>query len=130
MATYSQIIGKLDMLKPNAYTYEQKIAWLNDLEQQINLKVIETHELAEGEESPYSPFSPSMPDASEGDKTLIAPAAFDSMYVHYLSMQIDYANGEFERFNNSNAMFQTVYSDFERWYNRTHSPKSGRNIYF
>ena len=53
---------------------------------------------------------------------LLIPAPYDEVYIRYLEMQIDYANGEYGKYNNSTTMYNTAYSAFDRYYNRTHMP--------
>ena len=67
-------------------------------------------------------------DMSQEDReaaVLLAPAPYDSMYLYCLESHIDYENGETARYNNSNAMFRTVFDAYRNWYNRTHKPLSG-----
>lgn len=66
----------------------------------------------------------------DGDKDLIVGEPWDEMYVHWLSAQIDWYNMETDGFNNSNAMFESVYQDYKRWFNRNHMPLTERKIYY
>jgi len=66
----------------------------------------------------------------DGDKDLIVGEPWNEMYVHWLSAQIDWYNMETDGFNNSNAMFESVYQDFRRTFNRSHMPLTERKIYF
>ena len=60
----------------------------------------------------------------------MAPEPWDMMYISYLESQMDYANAEYGRYNNTAAMFQAEYDGFANWYNRTHTPKGTRIRYF
>ena len=60
----------------------------------------------------------------------MVPEPWDRMYISYLESQMDYANAEYGRYNNSAAMFQAEYDGFANWYNRTHMPKGTRIRYF
>ena len=53
---------------------------------------------------------------------LLIPKPFDQAYIYWLQSKIDYFNGEIARFNNSSAMYNSLYSDFAAWYTRTHKP--------
>ena len=116
--TGHECITRLDRLKPNSYAYADKLYWLCRLEGMIKREIIDTHEDAE-----------ELPGSLSEDDVLIAPPPFDEMYIHYLETQIDYANGEFDRFNNANAMFRSVYSAFANAYNREHIPKTQKKNY-
>lgn len=129
MATYDEVLTRLDDIKPNSYSREQKMRWLNDLEQQIKANVIDTHEdPPEGIED--ISFSKEQAISDQGGKTLLVPDAYDELYIHYLEAKVDYYNREFERYNNSNAMYTAVYAEYTNWYNRTHRPKTKGNVYF
>lgn len=127
--SYIGVIARTDELKPNMYSLRMKINWLLRLEQQIKLKIIDTHEGPEIPEIP--PMVAENQDVHEvSDTPMLVPEPFQDVYTHYLCSQIDYANGEYERYNNSNAMFQAAYKEYANWYNRTYMPKAGQNNYF
>lgn len=67
---------------------------------------------------------------NDTDRELIVGEPHDEMYVLWLSAQIDWNNMEFENFNASNAMFESVYQDFKRAFNRTHRPYGATKLYF
>ena len=67
---------------------------------------------------------------TDQDKELLVGEPYDEMYVHWLETQIDWNNMEYDGFNNSNAVFSSVYGDFYRSFNRTHMPLGGRKIYY
>jgi len=129
MATYDSIINNLDEEKPNVYPLNRKMIWLNNLEQQIKTNIFDTHENPpEGADNISFDFSKQIEEQSK--KELLVPETHDELYIHYLAARIDYANGEFEKYNNSNAMYEAAYSAFSNYYNRTHRPISGSNNYF
>ena len=52
------------------------------------------------------------------------------MYLHWLQAQIDLHSGEPERYNASISVFNTEYTAFESWYNRSYPPKgAGRFLW-
>ena len=57
-------------------------------------------------------------------KTLIVGAPYDDIYVKWLEAQIDYANGEYGKYNNTKTMYGNAYDSFARAYHREHKPKS------
>ena len=57
-------------------------------------------------------------------------AKVTKLCIRWLEAQIDYANREYDSFNASNAMFDSVYTAFRNAYNKTHMPKGHRRIYY
>lgn len=113
-----EAINKIDEQKRNTYTQDEKLAWLNRLEWMIKLDIVDTHE--GGESVTFTGYNSDTPVTTE----LIASAPHDEVYLRWLEAQIDYTNGEMGKYDNSYAMFNTAYTAFSSYYNRTHMPKS------
>lgn len=122
--TLGEAIARLDELKPNGFSRGQKLYWLSALDGAVKKEIIDTHEGAE--ERAFTPYD----EHSRDDTELLVPAPYDEIYLRYLEAQIDYANGEYERFNNSNAMYAAAYTAFSRAYNRSHMPTGGSKKYY
>ena len=120
----SEVIAKLDGLKPNAFTLEDKIGWIDELEWRIKRKIVDTHEVIEPVEFDGYAGEESM------EQVLIAPAPWDIVYLRWLECMVDYYNGESARFANSRILFNDAYAGFSAWYNRTHKPVKVRMKYF
>lgn len=114
--TIIEAINRIDSLKPNSYSPEDKIAWLSIVDGEIKENIINTHEGAEN--VAFNGYTVDTPH----DTVLLVPAPYDDIYIKWLEAQIDYANGETKRFNNSILMYNTAYSAFSRYYNRNHMP--------
>ncbi len=121
--TIIEAINKIDNLKPNSYTQQDKVKWLSILDGIIKTEIIDTHEGSE--KVTFNGYEAETPV----DTVLLVPAPYDDVYVKWLEAQMDYANGETAKYNNSMVMYNTAYSTFERYYNRTHMPK-GKSIKF
>ena len=123
--TIMDVIHRINTVKPNSYDQALKIKWLNTLDGIIKKEIIDTHEGAENVVfNGYTEESNLLTD-------LLVPAPYDDIYIRYIEMQIDYANGEYGKYNNSKAMFNVAYSDFEKYYNREHMPlKRGKRFLF
>ena len=115
--TLIESINKIDNLKPNSYTQVDKIKWLSILDGIIKKEIIDTHEGAEN--VIFNGYDVETPL----DAVLLVPAPYDDVYVKWLEAQIDYANGDTSKYENSMIMYNTAYSTFERYYNRTHMHK-------
>ena len=122
--TLLEAVNRIDVLKPNGYSQAEKIQWLSTLDGIIKREIIDTHEGGEG-----VTFNGYTEDTSLTTELLV-PAPYDDIYLRYLEMQIDYANGEYGKYNNSMSMYDTAYSTFQRFYNRTHMPKGTKFKFF
>jgi len=72
----------------------------------------------------------SVPDDyfGNGADELLAPEPYSVMYIYWIFMKIDFANGEFDRFNNDAMLFNTAWLAFSNHVNRTHAPKKRAKI--
>ena len=122
--TIIEAINRIDMLKPNNYSQPDKIAWLSTLDGIIKKEIIDTHEGSEN-----VTFVGYNSDTAL-DTILIVPEPYDDIYIKWLEAQIDYANADTKRYANSMIMYNTAYSAFERYYNRTNMPKGKTFKYF
>lgn len=148
-------INEVDDLKPNMYQLPEKIKWLSRLDKRIFEQILLTHVLSEEEKEPFLPEDEEEEEGrvfwigippwrrrkpeklvfngyteEDTDKELIVGEPYDELYVHWLEAQIDWNNMEYASFNNTNAMFESVYKAFRNAFNQTHRPKGRINTYF
>ena len=117
--TIKEAIDVVDKLVPNSYSYTLKVKWLSKLDGQIYQEVFATHEdnSAEG----FHGY-----DDAEPDTPLLVPFPYDGdIYIYFLQAQINLENGEINKYNQSIAVYNAAYSNFQSKYNRTHKPLSG-----
>lgn len=122
--TLIEVINRIDVLKPNAYSQLEKVKWLSTIDGIIKTEIIDTHEGAE--EVTFNGYDENTLLTTE----LLVPAPYDDVYLRWLDAQIDYANGEYARYNNAVQAYNDAYSVFERHYNRTHMPKGKKFKFF
>ena len=122
--TIIELITDVDEMKPNGYEQIYKIQWLSQLDGRIKDEIIDTHEGGEGVS--FSGYDASTPLNTE----LLVTQPYDDVYRYWLEAQIDYANGEYTKYNNSMSMFNEAYSAYSRYYNKTHMPKGKSIKYF
>ncbi len=113
--TLQACIDYVDGIEPNAYTNEQKTGWVSECE---GLVYTEAFLL-----SPYE-FRPLVYDDDKTDTLAVMPP-HDKLYPLYLQAKIHFANGEYERYAASYAMFNEAWGEFVRWFARTYSPADG-----
>ena len=122
--TILEAIHKVDTVKPNSYTQPEKIKWLSTLDGIIKSEIIDTHEGGEG--VVFEAYD----DAVDLETVLLIPAPYDDIYVRWLEARIDYANGEYGKYNNSLTAYNDCYDLFKNYYNRNHMPKGKTFKYF
>ena len=116
-------INMIDSQKHNTYSEKEKIGWLSRLDSMVKRLIIDTHE--GGEEITFTGYD----ENTDLETELLVPAPFDEMYIRWLEAQIDYTNGEYDKYNNSILMYQSAYDGYANYYNRNNMPK-GKKIKF
>ena len=114
--TIMDAIYRIDELKPNSYSQSEKIKWLSSLDGMIKSEIIDTHE--GGEAVVFDGYN----ENTDISMVLLVPAPYDDIYLRWLEAQIDYANGEYGKYNNSITIYNTAYTAYANYYNRNHMP--------
>lgn len=108
-------INRVDRIKPNAFTDEDKLLWLDSLEGMIQAEIyLRCPEAIVRIESPEDGLS--------------APFPYDALYDLYLQAMIDFHNGEYDKYGTTYAMFNSKWEDFGVWYT-THYPTVGSLVF-
>lgn len=115
--TILEAINQVDLLKPNAYSWKQKVLWLSQLEAIVKRLVIDAHE--GGDAIPFREF----PEDIDPDTRLWMPSPFDMAYLYWLEAQIHYANEDIDLYNSAMAMFQGVFGAYKADYKRNHETR-------
>ena len=100
--TAQECINYIDAIEPNAYTSTQKLGWLSECEGKVYAGLF----LVQPDE-----FTP----ITDGSRTLALPAPYDRIYPRYLQAMIHFANGEYDRYANSMAVFNEAWNEANRW---------------
>lgn len=116
-------INRIDSLKHNSYSQLDKILWLSELDWDVKLNIIDTHE---GQNIAFSGYD----DQTDLQTELLIPAPYDKVYLLWLEAQIDYYNGEYDRYNNAMEMYGTAFDSYANYYNRTNKPKGKKFKFF
>ena len=122
--TIIEAINRIDALKHNTYTQSDKVSWLSRLDAMVKKLIIDTHEGAE--EVTFTGYD----DSTDPNTELLVPAPFDEVYLRWMEAQIDYHNGEYEKYNNAIDMFNTAFNGYQNYYTRNHMPKGKSMKYF
>ena len=117
-------IHKIDNLKFNTFPQEMKVEWLSRLDNMVKNQIIDTHA---GGGMAFTGYDSDTDLMTE----LLVPAPYDEVYLRWMEAQIDYNNGEIDKYNISITMFNTEFEAFSNWYHRNHMPVSkGRRFVF
>lgn len=122
--TIIEAINRIDSLKHNTYTQSDKVVWLSKLDSIVKKHIIDTHEGAE--EVTFTGYD----DNTDLQTELLVPTPYDQVYTLWMEAQIDYCNGEYDKYNNAIDVFNTFYEGFKSYYNRTHMPKGKKFRFF
>jgi len=116
--TLGNLIKFVDEIKPNTFSNEMKTAWVNEVEGLVQTEVML---IAVEDVIQYS-------YENNADTVLLAKPPHDKIYRAYLCALIDFANGEYGRYNNSIELFNNYYGEYMRWYALHYRPADGRAI--
>ena len=123
--TINEAITRLDALKFNTYDEADKIEWLSRLDSAVKLQIIDKYVGAENVS--FNGYDSNTPL----ETVLLVPAPYDEVYLRWMEAQIDYHNGEYDKFNNSIIMYNTAFQAYQNHYIEKHSPvQRGRRFLF
>lgn len=111
----NQVIALADELKPNDFSPELKISWLNQVEGMVQTEVFLWDRID------FVTYS--YPEDLE--RELLVSSPFDKIYAVYLSAMIDFAHGEYNKYQNTIELFNAYYDEFVRWYADNYAPADG-----
>lgn len=115
--TIAEQLALTDATVPNTCLRETKIAWLNTLDHLVYKEVLLRHEGAEA-----LAFEGYNADTDENTELLVSEP-YCEMYGYWIEAKIHYLNGDYGRYANARTMFNSVYSDFGKWYAAEHKPQ-------
>lgn len=119
--TIREAINRVDGLKHNVYSENEKIAWLSKVDSMVKSLIIDTHEYGG-----YVYFDGYDQD-TDLNTELLVPAPFDGMYLRWLEAQIDYHNGENAGYNSAIILFNSEFNSYAQHYNRNNMPLNKGN---
>ena len=116
-----ECIARSDSLRPNTIEEETKIRWLSELDMSLHKTFFSKFAGAEAFFTGYK---------NDTSAELLVEDAFASLYLYYISAQVDFYLADIERYNNDMMLFNQKLDAFQRDYTRTHSirPVDFKNI--
>lgn len=118
MPTIEKILDRVNKNKPNAFDKETLVRWIAELDGRVaaDVMLMGIEEIA-GFEYEYP-----------GDLATEPLVCFphDRIYDLWLEAQIDFGNGEYNKYQNTMEYFNAAYGNFIRWFAGRYHPAQGR----
>lgn len=111
--TIKEAIERADKTKPNAFSNDDKVQWLNEVEGMVQTQVFL---FAPAQIITYGAYD------DEKNTSLLVTPPHDKIYPAYLVAMIDYHNGEYDRYQNTHQMFNAHFGEFMRWFAAVYRP--------
>lgn len=108
----STVLAMVDEIKPNAFSASTKTVWLNEIEGLVQTEVL----LVRIEEIISYDYE------TDVDTELLVPAPHNKIYAAYLMAQIDFANGEYKKYQNAMELFNSYFGEYQRWFAQNYRP--------
>lgn len=114
--TLKQVIDMVDDIKPNAFSNDTKTEWVNEVEGYVQTEVF----LLNVDDIVRYNY------ATDQNKTLLVDPPHDKIYWTYLSAMVDFANGEYTKYNDTVQLYNEFIKEFMRWFAREYRPADRR----
>lgn len=115
MAKIYNVLRYVDDIKPNRFTDDTKVQWLNEVEGYIQTEVMM---LALADVVQYAPEAHMHTD-------LFVKPPHDKLYALYLCAMIDFANGEYDKYANTMQLYNEFLGEYIGWYTLHFRPADG-----
>ena len=122
--TINEVLALVDDLKPSNISTERKIGWLNDLDRRVFDDIFARHERDASTPETFAGYT----EVTDEETVLLIPEPHCEVYRWFLEMQIDLANMEMAKYNNSMMLFTAAWNDYAGAYHRTHMPITTANF--
>lgn len=117
MPKICDVMQSVAELRPHSFGDDRLLRWLNLLEGKIAADVF-LMSIGDIQNLKYR-----LPEDMETE--LLVNHPHDDIYEYWLMAQIDMANGEFDRYQNSMAMYNAALDSFTAWFAQTYEPAQG-----
>ena len=117
MSTIIEVITRVDENKPNAFTERQKVLWLAALDGRIAVDVF-LMDITDAAQFRYT-----HPESLSTE--LLVSFPHDDIYELWLEAKIDFANGEYDKYQNTMEFYNAAYNSFVRWFASVYEPAQG-----
>ena len=105
-----ELIDYVDEIRPNSFGNATKMVWINEIEGAVQTEIMGIY--------PADIASYEAEDDLDTDLLVAAPHA--KLYAWYLIAMMDLVSMGDEAYENSYRIFNTFWTEYARWYLRTH----------
>ena len=112
--TVKEVLDTVDSLRQNEIGKADKLGWLTDIESRIYEDIYLTHE-----HNGIS-FTDTEKIGTDDSTVLFVKRPFSEIYILFLCSLIDFYHAEYERYANDEALYETMYDEFCRYWNARH----------
>ena len=116
-----ELIAYVTAVKGREFPPEVYDVWLNEVEGLVQTRV----HLVPDEAVVRLVRDAEDPEAFN-ETVLSAPFPYDKLYAPYIEAMIDFANGEYDRYENSMAMFDQFFTEYMAHYAQGYRPADRR----
>ena len=92
----NEAIERVDTLRPNPFSEEEKLRWLSELDGKISKEVLKLGKVFD--------YTGQVPSETE----LLVRLPYTDVYLFYLCAMIDFFSRDYEEYNNSMLMVNTI----------------------
>ena len=103
--TITNLINKVKEEKPNTFTNEKLLSFINEIEADVVEQFNES----------FDPYDYNNEEFNPDETELRAPAPYDRLYVSYLKAMIDYANEEYASYQLNAEQHTMDFTDLINW---------------
>ena len=111
--TLNDVIQQIDQTHPSSFSYEQKVAWLSELDTRA-YAVMSRHQMELPEFHGYT--------EEDGGKDLLINTPYDDVYAEYLEMKISLGDRDYAYYNNAATLFSGMWNEWTSFINRSYRP--------
>lgn len=112
----SAVIRMVDDIKPNVFDNDAKTMWINECEGMVQTEIML---IAPADIIEYN-------YEEDADSELLAAPPHHKIYWAYLTAMIDFANGEYNKYQNTMQVFNAYFGEYSRWYAMKYRPADGK----
>lgn len=106
-----EVIEYASKIKPHSFDEDTLTVWVNECEGHIQTEIIGI--------APVDVISYSYENDAETELILTPPHT--KLYGYYLVAMIDFAHGEYQKYENTMKMYNACLDEYAKWFIRTHS---------